>query len=102
MTDTVEHVGLLQFFFSYLVPAVPLWLVSFSFGLLWDFILRKARLLAGVLFLRFERTDRNADAVLCFLSAAEPGGLRGLRQSPQPGVPEVGEERVRVHVNGCR
>ena len=31
----------------------------------------------------------------------EPGGLRGLRQSAQPSVPEVGEERLWVHTHGC-
>lgn len=46
--------------------------------------------------------DNTKCVFVCLLSAAEPGGLCGLRQSPQPGVPEVGEKRLRVHVNGCR
>lgn len=41
-------------------------------------------------------------SVYFFPSAAEPGRLCGLRQSPQPGVQEVRQKRVRVYINGRR
>lgn len=44
----------------------------------------------------------SVSACVFSLSAAEPGGLCGLRESPQPGVPEVGQKRLRIHVDGCR
>lgn len=39
---------------------------------------------------------------LCFPPAAEPGRLCGLCQPPQPGLPKIGQKRVRVHADGCR